>query len=72
MPGDQLVLYTDGITDATNAAGDPFGLARLDDSLITCRDDADALIASVLRSLDRFTSGHPAEDDRTMLVAKVL
>ena len=72
VPGDQLVLYTDGITDATNADGEAFGLDRLDASLVTCRDDAEALIASVLDAVDRFTAGHPAEDDRTMLVAKVL
>lgn len=70
-PGDQLVLYTDGITDATDPDGRYFGLDRLDRSLYTCREDADELIASVLRALGRFTSGHPAEDDRTMLVAKV-
>ncbi|QDV38637.1 PP2C family protein-serine/threonine phosphatase [Tautonia plasticadhaerens] len=70
-PGDQLVLYTDGITDATDPDGRYFGLDRLDRSLYTCREDADELIASVLRALDRFTKGHPVEDDRTMLVAKV-
>jgi sigma-B regulation protein RsbU (phosphoserine phosphatase) len=70
-PGDQLVLYTDGITDATDVEGRAFGLERLDRSLYTCRQDADELIASVLRAVDRFTAGHPAEDDRTMLVAKV-
>lgn len=72
VPGDQLVLYTDGITDATNHDGQPFGIERLDSALVTCRQDADALIASVLRALDRFTGGHPAFDDQTMLVAKVL
>ncbi|WP_233578216.1 PP2C family protein-serine/threonine phosphatase [Tautonia sociabilis] len=71
VPGDQLVLYTDGITDATDPDGRPFGLERLDRSLSTCRQDADELIAAVLRALDRFTAGHPAEDDRTLLVAKV-
>jgi sigma-B regulation protein RsbU (phosphoserine phosphatase) len=71
VPGDQLVLYTDGITDATDVEGRAFGLERLDRSLYTCRQDAEELIASVLRAVDRFTAGHPAEDDRTMLVAKV-
>ena len=32
-PGDSLVLYTDGVTDALNAQGDSFGLSRLEDSL---------------------------------------
>lgn len=72
VPGDQLVLYTDGITDATSPDDEAFGLDRLDSALVTCRQDAEALIASVLRALDRFTHGVPAHDDQTMLVAKVL
>src|SRR5690606_18327758 len=35
-PGDQFVLYTDGITDATDREGRSFGLERLDRALYTC------------------------------------
>jgi sigma-B regulation protein RsbU (phosphoserine phosphatase) len=70
-PGDQIVFYTDGITEATNPAGAMFGLERLDEALENCHLDANGLIESVLETLERFTEGTPAADDRTLLVAKV-
>ncbi len=70
-PGDQLVLYTDGITEAMNHAGEQFGVDRLDEALHTCRQDAQGLIEAVLSRLADFTQQAPAEDDQTLLVAKV-
>jgi sigma-B regulation protein RsbU (phosphoserine phosphatase) len=71
VPGDQLVLYTDGLTDAYNAAGDMFGVCRLDKALENCNVGADGLLKSVLDAVEAFTEGHPAHDDRTLLVAKI-
>ena len=71
-PGDQIVFYTDGITEATNAAGTMFGTERLDQSLENCHLDAQGLIDTVLAALKEWTDGRPADDDRTMVVAKVL
>jgi sigma-B regulation protein RsbU (phosphoserine phosphatase) len=71
VPGDQLVLYTDGITEAHNDAGQMFGLARLDKVLENCAIDAPDLLLSVLEELEAFTGGKPAHDDRTLLVAKI-
>jgi sigma-B regulation protein RsbU (phosphoserine phosphatase) len=71
IPGDQIVFYTDGITEATDPSGRMFGLERLDQVLENCHLSADALIQEVLDALDRFTAGEPAGDDRTLLVAKV-
>lgn len=71
QPGDQIVFYTDGITDATNPVGQLFGLDRLDEVLAHCHEDAGGLIRAVLDAVDRFTMAQPADDDRTMLVAKV-
>ena len=70
-PGDQIVFYTDGVTEATDPSGRMFGLERLDQTLELCREDADDLIAAVLTALNEFTQGQPAEDDRTLLVARV-
>lgn len=70
-PGDQIVFYTDGITDATNPTGSMFGMGRLDEALANCHLDADGLIEAVLEALQDFTDGEPAADDRTLLVAKV-
>ncbi|MGH7173719.1 MAG: PP2C family protein-serine/threonine phosphatase [Gemmataceae bacterium] len=71
VPGDQLVLYTDGITEAHNDKGEMFGLARLDKVLGNCTIGASDLLESVLAALQDFTGSEPIHDDRTMLVAKI-
>jgi sigma-B regulation protein RsbU (phosphoserine phosphatase) len=70
-PWDQIIFYTDGITDAANAAGEMFGIERLDVVLEGCTDNANDLLDEVLDQIERFTGGHPAADDRTLLVAKI-
>jgi sigma-B regulation protein RsbU (phosphoserine phosphatase) len=70
-PGDQIVFYTDGITEAHAPDGTMFGLNRLDAAITDCHLTAEGLIAAILDSVDRFTRGTPAADDRTLLVAKV-
>ncbi|MEO6807826.1 MAG: PP2C family protein-serine/threonine phosphatase [Isosphaeraceae bacterium] len=69
--GDQLLFYTDGITEATNPAGQMFGLERLDALLSATTSDVDSLVHSVLSTLDRFTAGQPPADDQTLLAARV-
>ena len=71
VPGDQIVFYTDGITEATNPAGQMFGLERLDEALENCHLVASGLMQAVLDAWDAFTAGRPAADDRTLVVAKV-
>jgi sigma-B regulation protein RsbU (phosphoserine phosphatase) len=74
-PGDVLVLYTDGITEARGPDGDMFGVERLDRVLLDPDNEGCAsardLLASVLSDLRRFTDGRPAGDDRTLLVLRV-
>jgi sigma-B regulation protein RsbU (phosphoserine phosphatase) len=70
-PGDQVVFYTDGITEARNPAGELFDLRRLDEVLSGCPHEANDLLEAVLRALEQFTAGRPADDDRTLLVARV-
>ena len=71
IPGDQVVLYTDGITEAFNDDDKIYDVRRLDAVRANCGSDARALIASVLDSGDEFTAGRPADDDRTLVVLKV-
>jgi sigma-B regulation protein RsbU (phosphoserine phosphatase) len=71
VPGDQLVLYTDGITEAYNLKGEMFGLGRMDKVLENCSVTASDLLKSVLAAVEEFTEGCPADDDRTVLVAKI-
>jgi sigma-B regulation protein RsbU (phosphoserine phosphatase) len=70
-PGDQIIFYTDGITEAQNAKGEMFGTERLDHVLEACRPGAKPLIDATLEALELFTAGRPADDDRTILVAKI-
>jgi len=71
VPGDQIVFYTDGVTEAENTVGEQFGLKRLDAVLANCSIGASDLLDEVLRALDTFTAGKAAADDRTILVAKI-
>jgi len=71
VPGDQLVLYTDGITEADNGRGELFGVERLDKVLENCAVGAPDLLRSVVAAVEEFTAGVPAHDDRTLLVAKI-
>jgi sigma-B regulation protein RsbU (phosphoserine phosphatase) len=70
-PGDQIVFYTDGITEANAPDGTMFGIERLDRAIANCHLTADGLIDAVLGAVDQFARGTAAADDRTMLVAKV-
>jgi sigma-B regulation protein RsbU (phosphoserine phosphatase) len=70
--GDQIVFYTDGITEASNAEGELFGTERLDRELEVCSLQAKGLLESVLRAVEEFTTGRPADDDRTIIVARIL
>src|SRR5262249_41815714 len=69
--GDQLVLYTDGITEAHDAAGKMFGVERLDRVLENCAIGPGDLLRSVLDEVTAFTGGRPAHDDRPLLVLKI-
>ena len=48
-----------------------FGLERLDCAIRGCRDSAADLIGAVISAVEAFAAGRSADDDRTLLVAKV-
>jgi sigma-B regulation protein RsbU (phosphoserine phosphatase) len=67
---DLLVLCTDGLTDAPNAAGERYGAERLMSRLAEWRDLAPAaLLARLLEDLTAF--GAAATDDITLLIVRV-
>jgi sigma-B regulation protein RsbU (phosphoserine phosphatase) len=68
-PGDRLLVYTDGVTEALDAAGEEFGEDRLVAAMAAGAADAAALHAAVSRALAAFTDGVPLRDDTTLLVA---
>lgn len=72
-PGDCLVLYSDGVTDAQNEEGEEFGEMRLLEVLrAEAPLSAEALIDHVFAAIDRFAGHAPQFDDITLLVARRL
>lgn len=72
-PGDLLVLYTDGITEAQDAEGGMFGAERLCNVINACRDETpEEIINIVLRELENFTRLPSLEDDVCMILLKVI
>lgn len=70
-PGDFIVYYTDGLTDAENPAGRPFGEERLAKSIARVADrPAKGIKDGILEDLERFCEGEDPFDDVTMLVVK--
>jgi len=68
--GDTLVLYTDGITDSFNQAGEEFGEERLVESLRRhVEKPAPALVDSIIDDVKRF-SPHQQFDDMTLIAAR--
>ena len=68
-PGDIIYLYTDGVTEAQNAAGELFGEDRLLASLNALPEEVDmqTVCAHVKEDVDAFVSGAPQFDDITMV-----
>ncbi len=69
-PGDLLALYTDGITESFNVAGEEFGEERLVEALRCGRElSSTALIAAIVAEVKQF-SALEQHDDITLIVAK--
>jgi sigma-B regulation protein RsbU (phosphoserine phosphatase) len=67
---DLLVLWTDGLVDARNDAGEPFGEPRLLAEVGRCRKEApEAIVNAVLEQAEAF--GARPTDDRTLLVLRI-
>jgi phosphoserine phosphatase RsbU/P len=70
-PGDVLAIYSDGVTEATNADEELFGDDRFSDLLKANRQKSAAEIVSVVNeALTEFAAGSPAADDITLVVAR--
>jgi sigma-B regulation protein RsbU (phosphoserine phosphatase) len=68
-PGDRLVIFTDGLTEARNADDDEFGETRLIDAAVRHRAcSAPALQARLVDAVAAFTGGR-LQDDATLIVA---
>lgn len=65
-PGDSLFLYTDGVTEATNAGGTLFSAASLTEMLERVRQDSsEDIMPNVIAEVQAFTAGASQADDIT-------
>ena len=69
QPGDKLFLYTDGITEANNPAGEQYGKERLKAKLnSTAGLSTEAALTNIKADIERFADTEPQFDDITMLM----
>ena len=67
-PGDSLFIYTDGVTEATNAFGERFFGERLLTALNEVKDQKpEDILRHMKGRIDEFVDGAPQFDDLTML-----
>jgi sigma-B regulation protein RsbU (phosphoserine phosphatase) len=72
-PGDLILFYTDGVTEAVNESGEEFGTKRLEKILIENYSlEAKQLQGKIYQEIKDFTRDKPGQDDYTMIVIKVL
>jgi serine phosphatase RsbU (regulator of sigma subunit) len=72
QPGDCLFLFTDGLVESENEAGEPFGFDRVPPLVAEVRaDPAAAILAHMEAAVRAHRGAHEADDDATMLVVKL-
>lgn len=68
-PGDTLVLYTDGVTEAMDQDHQEYGMDRLTAAIEgAAGKDAHGILESIVEDVVRFQQGGPQADDMTLLV----
>jgi sigma-B regulation protein RsbU (phosphoserine phosphatase) len=67
LPGDTVMLYTDGLTEAESPAQEQYGFDRLERSLALGPSDPDALLRRVLTDVRTHVGDAPQYDDLTVL-----
>ena len=67
-PGDTLILYTDGVTEAMNEAGEEYGMERLCEILASAPSrEAEQVTNAIFESIREFAGEAPQSDDITCL-----
>jgi sigma-B regulation protein RsbU (phosphoserine phosphatase) len=71
--GDILTLFTDGVTEQENEAGDEFSIDRLEEVVRSKETEpASALVTRISQAVSTFAGKSPQVDDLTVVVVKVL
>jgi sigma-B regulation protein RsbU (phosphoserine phosphatase) len=72
-PGQVIVLYTDGVTEAVNTKGEEYGRERLAQAIADARElSAREMISRIHRDVIDWTEGLGADDDITFFIIKAL
>jgi len=72
-PGDLLVIYTDGFSEAMSPKLEEWGEKRLLDSIQSCNGVAPKeAIHHILQAADQFAAGAPQSDDMTLVILRAL
>ncbi|HEX8152802.1 MAG TPA: PP2C family protein-serine/threonine phosphatase, partial [Thermoanaerobaculia bacterium] len=67
--GDRLILYSDGLIEAIDDDGEPFGFDRFEKTIIDSGHlGADDIKKALLTAVRKFTRNRPPEDDQTLVV----
>ncbi|HRN66726.1 MAG TPA: SpoIIE family protein phosphatase [Promineifilum sp.] len=71
QPGDYVIFYTDGITEARNPQGDFFDEEGLE-AVVAARewDSANELLTAIITAVEEFSAGAPQADDYTVIVLR--
>ncbi|MDZ7692841.1 MAG: GAF domain-containing SpoIIE family protein phosphatase [Balneolaceae bacterium] len=70
-PGDLLLVYSDGITEAMDKKDEEFGLTRLIEMVKKNREkSADDIMNAILEKIKDHADGHPQSDDITLILIK--
>ncbi len=70
QPGDQVLLYTDGVTEAKNTRGNMFSVERLENIFAKSRRHPRVLIEQIIKQLKKYSKNVPQHDDITLLGIK--
>jgi phosphoserine phosphatase RsbU/P len=71
-PGDLFVIFSDGILDARNKAGEMFGRAGVERVIAGCTDQSpDCVVNSLFKAVEEFAAGEDPFDDQTVVAIKV-
>ncbi|MCZ6836862.1 MAG: PP2C family protein-serine/threonine phosphatase [Planctomycetota bacterium] len=70
-PGDSVVFYTDGITEALSPQGKMFDVKGIEQSLTECTGEPDCVISHITNSLKEHEAGVRPSDDQTIVVMKI-
>lgn len=71
QPGQTLLLYTDGITEARSPNQSMFGIEGMERSLHRCTGEAQCVVESIITSLHEHEAGVRPRDDQTLLAIEV-